>query len=109
MTLLRPFLDYRAGVRATRCTAPVIAIPGIHGTASCSVPDASFPSKKIRQNKLSGAFNFMKLTKIESKEDYLEVTLAGQVSFSEATVFLTRVRDVATESGFDRSSLTVCQ
>ena len=44
----------------------------------------------------------MKLTKIESKEDYLEVTLAGQVSFSEATVVLTKVRDVATERGFDK-------
>jgi hypothetical protein len=44
----------------------------------------------------------MKLTKVESKEDYLEVTLAGQVSFSEATVFLTKVRDVATERGFDK-------
>jgi len=77
--------------------------------APLRVVSPTLPSKKIRQNKLSGAFNFMKLTKIESKEDYLEVTLAGQVSFSEATVFLTRVRDVATESGFDRSSLTVCQ
>jgi len=44
----------------------------------------------------------MKLTKIESKEDYLEVTVAGQVSFSEATVVLTKVRDVATERGFDK-------
>ena len=33
---------------------------------------------------------------------YLEVTLVGQVSFSEATVFLTKVRDVATERGFDK-------
>ena len=44
----------------------------------------------------------MKLTKIESKEDYLEVTLMGQVSLSEATVVLTKVRDVATERGFDK-------
>src|SRR5215475_2173682 len=44
----------------------------------------------------------MRLTKIESKEDYLEVTLTGQVSCSEATVVLTKVRDVATKRGFDK-------
>ena len=44
----------------------------------------------------------MKLTRIESKEDYLEVTLAGQVSFREAGVVLTKIRDVATERGFDK-------
>jgi hypothetical protein len=44
----------------------------------------------------------MELKKIESKEDYLLVTLAGQVSFNEAIVVCTRVRDLATERGFDK-------
>ena len=44
----------------------------------------------------------MELKKIESKEDYLLVTLAGQVSFSEAVVVLIKVRNVATERGFDK-------
>src|SRR5215468_11293519 len=44
----------------------------------------------------------MELKKIESKEDYLLVTLAGQVSFSEATLVFTTVRDVATKRGFDK-------
>ena len=44
----------------------------------------------------------MELKKIEPREDYLLVTLAGQVSFSEATVVLIKIRDVATQMGFDR-------
>ena len=44
----------------------------------------------------------MELKKIESKDDYLFVTLAGQVSFSDAIVVLTNVRDVTTERGFDK-------
>src|SRR5262245_39550791 len=44
----------------------------------------------------------MELKKIESKEDYLLVTLAGQLSFSEAMVVLIKIRDVATERGFDK-------
>src|SRR5262249_24821801 len=44
----------------------------------------------------------MELNKIERREDYLLVTLAGQVSFSEATVVLIKIRDVATETGFDK-------
>jgi len=44
----------------------------------------------------------MELKKIESKEDYLLVTLAGQLTYSEATVVLIKIRDVATQMGFDR-------
>ena len=44
----------------------------------------------------------MELKKFESKEDYLLVTLEGPVSFSEAIAVLTKVREVATERGFDK-------
>src|SRR5262245_35730078 len=44
----------------------------------------------------------MELKKIELKEDYLIVTLAGELSFSDAIVLLITVRDAATEKGLDK-------
>jgi hypothetical protein len=44
----------------------------------------------------------MELKKIELQEDYLIVTLAGQLSVSEVFVLLTKVRDAATEKGLDK-------
>src|SRR5262245_46744832 len=70
-------------------------------TFFCSIRDVSFPSKKLDKAH-RGSQNRMELKKIESKEDYLLVTLAGQVSFSEAVVVLIKVRTVATERGFDK-------